>query len=83
MSLLPIFIIIFCVSILKLMILSACLYLGLQTSTQCGSCMIDHHQYISLDRHIERDLRSPVLHLKIPGKSEKKMNNRAFLSRKI
>ncbi|KAA8592603.1 hypothetical protein FQN60_018058 [Etheostoma spectabile] len=44
---------------------------GIQTSSQCRSCMVDHHQYISLDCHIEGNLCSPILHLKIPGKSKR------------
>lgn len=42
------------------------LYLCLQTSSQRRSCMIDHHQHVSLNGNIERNLRFPIFHFKIP-----------------
>lgn len=43
-------------------------YLGLQTSSQRRSGMIDDHKHVSLHRHIEGNLSFSILHLKIPAK---------------
>lgn len=45
-------------------------HLGLQTPPKCGSCMIYHHQYVSLDSYIKGNLRLPILHFKIPVKNK-------------
>lgn len=52
-------------------------HLGLQTSSQSRSCVIDYNQYISLDCHVKGNFCLSVLHLKIPGK--RKLDGMKFI----
>ncbi len=44
-------------------------YFGLQTSAQRRAWVINHYQHVSLHSYIQRNLRSPILHLKIPAET--------------
>lgn len=46
-------------------------YFGLQASAQRGAGVINHYHDVTLHGYIQRNLRSPVLHLKIPAETAK------------